>query len=457
MNGAFLRSAWPYGNEGILIVTNLAEPRPWKQGALCLLGLGILFFSSYNAANWLASQRNHVPTLVFAWESLIPYWPWTIVPYWSIDLFYVASLFVCTTKRELHTHAYRLLAIQLISVAFFVLTPLRYTFVRPETTGIFGAMLDALLLFDKPFNQAPALHISLLVILWVCFAKHFTDTWRWLLHAWFALIGVSVVTTYQHHFFDVPTGLWAGWFCVWLFPEREKFGVSKFASNADPHRARLAVIYFTAALLVGVAGILVDGWGLWLLWVAGALLLVSLIYGFLDATAFQKDGEGRISMASFWLLAPYRLGAWANSRWWTRHQPNACAITPEVWIGRMPGDSDTLPPKVYTLIDLCAELPCHASSRAYQSLPALDLIPLTTAQLEDAAKSIARAVARGPVMVCCALGYSRSAAAVAAWLIASDQVASAHDAAALIRTARPQVKLHAQQCQALDNLARAHR
>ena len=144
-----------------------AEPRPWKPATLWLLALGVLFFSSYNAANWLASQRAGVPAIVFAWESAVPYWPWTIVPYWSIDLFYCVSLFLCATRRELGTLARRLLTIQLISVAIFVLAPLRNTFVRPETSGIFGLMLDALLAFDKPFNQAPALHISLLVILWV--------------------------------------------------------------------------------------------------------------------------------------------------------------------------------------------------------------------------------------------------------------------------------------------------
>ena len=128
--------------------------------------------------------------MVFAWETGVPYWPWTIVPYWSIDLFYCASLFICATRRELDTHARRLLAVQLISGTLFVLAPLRYTFVRPETTGFFGGMLDALLLFDKPFNQAPALHISLLVILWLLYAKHLSGVWRWMLHGWFALIGI---------------------------------------------------------------------------------------------------------------------------------------------------------------------------------------------------------------------------------------------------------------------------
>ena len=58
----------------------------WKRGVLWLLLLAPLFFASYSFANWLSGQRDDVGTLVFAWESQIPLWPWTIVPYWSIDL-----------------------------------------------------------------------------------------------------------------------------------------------------------------------------------------------------------------------------------------------------------------------------------------------------------------------------------------------------------------------------------
>ena len=51
---------------------------------------------------------------------------WTIVPYWSIDLLYAISPFVCTTRRELDRHAQRLLLVQVISIVFFIAFPLRF-------------------------------------------------------------------------------------------------------------------------------------------------------------------------------------------------------------------------------------------------------------------------------------------------------------------------------------------
>jgi hypothetical protein len=364
---------------------------------------------------------------------------------------------MCATRRELDTHARRLLTVQVISVTLFIVAPLRYTFTRPETSGLFGAMLDALLLFDKPFNQAPALHISLLIILWVCYGRYLTGFWRWMLHGWFVLIGLSVLTTYQHHFFDIPTGVWLGWFCVWLFPHNDMPLVSHWQRTLDAQHIKLAAIYFAGSLILGTVAIVAGGWWLWLLWAAGSLMLVALAYAGFGVDVFQKNPNGALSIASRWLLAPYLAGAWLNTRWWTRHAALATAITPEIWLGRLPRRAHELPAGVTTIIDLCAELPCPASSLAsrYVSMPALDLIALTTPQLEALAQTIDRNIIDGPVLVCCALGYSRSTAAVASWLITRSRAASTREALAMIRLARPQVVLTEQQCMALDKLAPA--
>jgi protein-tyrosine phosphatase len=72
-------------------------------------------------------------------------------------------------------------------------------------------------------------------------------------------------------------------------------------------------------------------------------------------------------------------------------------------------------------------------------IPMLDLVPPQPAKLLEAAASIERARANGPVLVCCALGYSRSAATVATWLLASNGHSTVGQALATVREARPRI------------------
>ena len=62
--------------------------RPWQRASVWLMFLGPFFFLSYGFANWLAEQQSSVDSIVFTWEHHIPFMPWTILPYWVIDLLY---------------------------------------------------------------------------------------------------------------------------------------------------------------------------------------------------------------------------------------------------------------------------------------------------------------------------------------------------------------------------------
>lgn len=415
-----------------------ASSRPWRRACAWLAFLGPFFFASYGLANWLASRRAEVGALAFDWESRIPFLAWTIVPYWSIDFLYAASFFVCASRRELDVHAKRLLLAQVICVACFIAFPLRFGFERPETTGFFGWMFDVLMGFDKPFNQAPSLHIALAVILWLLYLRH-AGRWRCLVHGVFGLIVVSVLTTYQHHFVDVPTGLAAGWLCVWLIPDEGRSPLAAARFTAEAARLRLALMYAAAAAVAGTAALYVGGWALWLLWVAGALAMVSVIYAALGEGAFQKATDGSLSPAVRWLLAPYLAGAWLNSRWWTRSCAAASPVLPGLWIGRLPTRAEREALGVRAVVDMSAELPCNSRGIHYFSVPQLDLVLPSAAQLQRAVQAIESALPMGPVLVCCALGFSRSAAAVAAWLAASGRARDMAEAVEQVRRARPAV------------------
>jgi protein-tyrosine phosphatase/membrane-associated phospholipid phosphatase len=429
------------------------ERRPWRRAALWLVLLGPFFFATYGFANWMASQRAEVGAIVFQWEHRIPFLAWTIVPYWSIDVLYAVSVFVCASRGELDVHVRRLLAAQVVAVACFLLFPLQFVFERPPTDGVYGWMFDVLTGFDKPFNQAPSLHIALLVIIWFLFSRHARGPWRWAMHGWFVLIGASVLTTYQHHFIDVPTGLWVGWLCVWLFPVGSPSLLLVARATADPRRRVLALRYGLAAAALGVLAVFAGGWALWLLWPAGSLALVSAIYGCFGETAFQKRADGTMGAAAWWLLAPYMAGAWLNSRWWTRSVPAAHSVVPGVMLGRLPTRVDREPHGARAIVDTTAELPCAADGVRYTCVPQLDLVPPSLQQVERCVDAIETAAAHQPVLVCCALGYSRSATAIAAWLLASGRAASPADAVEQVRRARPAVVLSSDHLAVLEQFA----
>ena len=105
-------------------------------------GLSALFLVVYGWTNWFTAQRGNVPTLFFEWERSIPFVPLMIVPYMSIDLFFIAAPFLSRTNRELATFSKRIAAAILVGGVCFLLFPLRFAFERPHASGWLGALFD---------------------------------------------------------------------------------------------------------------------------------------------------------------------------------------------------------------------------------------------------------------------------------------------------------------------------
>lgn len=463
------------------------EPGTWKRGLLYLLLLGPFFFGSYGFANWYAGSLDAVSSLKFGWEQYIPLWPWTIVPYWSIDLFYGLSLLLCWNRRELNTHALRLLTAQFLCIACFLLFPLKFSVERPALEGVFGHLFDLLMGFDKPFNQAPSLHIVLLLILWNFYYRHLSGIWRVVLHVWAFLIGVSVLTTWQHHFIDIPTGMLAAGICLWLWPLDRKSPLAGIKWRNDPKRLRLAAYYLLACIGLTGLGFWLQSYALWLLWPATSLLMVALAYSMFDTAAFQKKADGSMSLGSYLLFSPYFAFAWLNTRAWTYKKPQPSLIfdiniptaTIQLYLGRLPSKKQLQ--QFEGLLDCCAELPvCLPSANyAYGLVPILDLTTPTLAQLKLGVEQLDAILAKvtlanaallnativshqdrqvdqppnsPTILVSCALGYSRSACVLAAWLIWHRHATSTQQAVEIIQHGRPFVVLKERHIAELDKL-----
>jgi hypothetical protein len=414
-----------------------AERRPFLLSFLWLAALTPFFFLTYGFANWVTSLRHDVPSLAFGWERYIPFVAWTIVPYWSTDLFYAGALFLCRTRRELAVVGKRLIATQLLCVCGFLLVPLRFSFERPHAGGLFGRMFDALMSFDKPFNQAPSLHVALTAVLWVAYGRHFRGRVLWIIRSWFVLMALSTLTTYQHHFIDVPTGLWVGLFVTMLFPENAPKATQP---SRDPVRFQLGATYGFGALICVAGGYFVGGAAWLLLWPAGALAVVAGIY-FAGRPEFFRKSDGQMPAAVVLVLAPYLLVAWLSSRWQTRRQATAQKIADGVWLGRIPRRAERDALGIVSVVDLTAEFPIDTRDVVYHGVPMLDLLAPNVEQIDAAVRAIGELESRRPTLVCCALGYSRSAAGLAAWLVAARKAESIDGAIELIRARRPSIVL----------------
>ena len=431
-----------------MAVSDRVGQRPWGRAAvwLAFLGLAFLgpfFFVTYLGSLEIVSWREQVPVLVFDRERHIPFLAWTIVPYWSIGLLYGLALFLCTTRRELDRLGLRLASAQAIAVAIFLVAPLNLTSTIPAEAGIFAPFFAGLEgIVGKSYNLAPSLHIALLVILWAHYARRIPARWRLPMHVWAALIGVSVLTVLQHHFFDVPTGAMLGFLCLWLWPEAGANPVASARWTRDPKRWRIAGVYGLGALACLGLAVRIGGAALWLLWPALSLLMVALAYAAIGAVLFQKDGGGRMSIGAKGLLWPYLMGARLNAWLWTRKLEASVEITPGVRLGRVPAGQAGWS----RVIDLTAEIPAPRGAVDWRALPMLDLVTPDPGELCEVACRIeaGRREARrqgGDLLVCCALGFSRSAAALAVWLAVHGGAAHADEAIAILRSRRPQIRL----------------
>ncbi len=110
----------------------------FKTSLLKLALIGALFYTSYGLSNHYAASLAYVPEIAFAWERNIPFWEWTILPYWSLNLMYAAAFFLCRDTREQNRYVARLVSAQIVATTCFMLFPLHFGWPKPPTDGLWG-------------------------------------------------------------------------------------------------------------------------------------------------------------------------------------------------------------------------------------------------------------------------------------------------------------------------------
>lgn len=177
-----------------------------RRALAASVGLSLLFLAVYGGCMWITTRRDDVGVFYFDWERAIPFVPLMILPYLSIDLFFVAAPFLFREEGSLRLFVRRVTAAILIAGFFFLIMPLRFAFPRPLAGGPLGGIFDWFRGMDGPYNLFPSLHAALLLFLVDAYARHSRGPARIAVLCWFGLIGLSPLLTHQHHLIDILGG-----------------------------------------------------------------------------------------------------------------------------------------------------------------------------------------------------------------------------------------------------------
>jgi membrane-associated phospholipid phosphatase len=419
----------------------------WKP-AVASAVLSALFMAVYGAINWLTTQRADVGMLFFEWERAIPFVPWLIVPYMSIDLFFVVAPFLCKSEEELKVFARRVVFAVLVAGVVFLLFPLKFAFARPAAEGWIGFLFNALTSFDEPFNLLPSQHITLRTILAATYARHAKGVWKSLAHVWFSLIGISTVLVYQHHVLDVVGGFMVAGLAFYLFSHAPRR--LPFVPNY-----RIGFYYLGGFTVVATIVLVTGPWGAILIWPAVSLLIVAAGYFKFGPAVYRKRADGSIPLAAKLALGPVLIGQYLSLLFYKRQCRAYDEVSTNVWIGRKLSDREAgecVRSGVTAVLDLTAEFSEAEAFRGvkYLNIPILDLTAPTREQLRGMAVFIEEQSRNGVVYVHCKAGYSRSVAAVAAYLVASGACVSGSDAFEVVKAARPSVVIRPEIWQAFE-------
>jgi len=206
---------------------------------------------------------------------------------------------------------------------------------------------------------------------------------------------------------------------------------------------RIGSYYAGGAAVVLIMGATFWPWGVLLFWPAIALGIVAIAYFRAAPMVFPKT-EGKLRWSTRFVLAPCLIGQYLSLLYYRSQCRSWDKVTPQIWIGGKLGRrsaNKALCSGVFSVLDLSAEFSEAKPFRKinYRNIPVLDLTAPTQSQLVEMSKFIGTHSRNGAVYVHCKIGCSRSAAAVAAYLIMSGKVKTAEEAFAMIRRVRSSV------------------
>lgn len=217
---------------------------------------------------------------------------------------------------------------------------------------------------------------------------------------------------------------------------------------------KYGILFLIVASIFCLQSASLGRWGWMLVWPGLSFAWMGAAYLGLGPRALGKRPDGTMAWYAVALLLPYLLLvwlAWHTVRWSSRKEPYH-KVAADLFIGRRPL-ANGLPDGITLVVDLTsefAEVQAVRTGRRYVSFPMLDAgVPS-----EDRFQQLVEQVAswQGPVYIHCAQGYGRTGLVAAAVLVAKGYSATAEDALAALKQARPGLALSRRQWDFLQRI-----
>ena len=192
-------------------------------------------------------------------------------------------------------------------------------------------------------------------------------------------------------------------------------------------RGFLAALYMGAASLFFTISFVWGSWAWCTLWPGIDCAIVGVAYG-TGNPEILAERRGVPSLLSRLLLLPYLSATRFNSWCWVRGLPVAVEVCEGVWLGRVPSATERRSLGMGSIVNLAPEMPARLGGTPYRAIAMLDLIVPDSDRVDLAVAAINSFKAQRPTLICCALGYSRSAFTLATWLLANGCVLSGQEA-----------------------------
>jgi len=179
----------------------------YQMALLC----AIAFFVGYSVPN---HYHLYQPQLLdFLWiDHVVPMVPWTIFIYIGEYVLFVTAYFMFRDELNRNRYIWSYFGVLMFAIVVFVLYPVTYPRadfpIPPETHRFTAKVFNTLRMIDDPSNCLPSLHVA------CCYLTAFAFLPRtesrvtfWTYFLWATAIGASTLTTKQHYFVDVISGV----------------------------------------------------------------------------------------------------------------------------------------------------------------------------------------------------------------------------------------------------------